>query len=62
MEAVSLNNLAIVCAVAFAAPLLLGLASWLRAPSVLIEILAGVVLGPSLLGWVEADRPSRCCR
>jgi len=55
MEAVSLNNLAIVCAVAFAAPLMLGFAPWLRAPSVLIEILAGVVLGPSLLGWVEAD-------
>jgi Kef-type K+ transport system membrane component KefB len=55
MEAVSLDNLAIVAAVAFAAPLLLGFAPWLRAPSVLIEILAGVVLGPSLLGWVEAD-------
>ena len=55
MEAVSLDNLAIVSAVAFAAPLLLGFAPWLRAPSVLIEILAGVVLGPSLLGWVVAD-------
>jgi Kef-type K+ transport system membrane component KefB len=55
MEAVSLDNLAIISAVAFAAPLLLGFAPWLRAPSVLIEILAGVVLGPSVLGWVEAD-------
>lgn len=55
MEAVSLDNLAIIAAVAFAAPLALGFAPWLRAPSVLIEILAGVVLGPSVLGWVEAD-------
>src|SRR5438477_2834612 len=55
MEAVSLDNLAIVAAVAFAAPLLLGLAPWLRVPSVLVEILAGVVLGPSVLGWVQSD-------
>jgi len=55
MEAVSLDNLAIIAAVAFAAPLALGFAPWLRAPSVLVEILAGVVLGPSVLGWVEAD-------
>ena len=41
MEAVSLDNLAIVAAVAFAAPLLLGLAPGLRIPSVLLEILAG---------------------
>ncbi|MEP6640731.1 MAG: cation:proton antiporter [Gaiellales bacterium] len=51
----SLDNLAIVAAVAFAAPLLLGFAPGLRAPSVLIEILAGVVLGPSVLDWVQAD-------
>jgi Kef-type K+ transport system membrane component KefB len=55
MEAVSLDNLAIVAAVAFAAPLLLGFAPGLRAPSVLVEILAGVVLGPSVLDWVQAD-------
>jgi len=55
VEAVSLTNLAIVAAVSFLAPLLLGMAPGLRAPSVLIEILAGVILGPSVLGWVEAD-------
>ena len=55
MEAVSLDNLAIVAAVAFGAPLLLGLAPGLRIPSVLLEILAGVVLGPSVLNWVQAD-------
>jgi Kef-type K+ transport system membrane component KefB len=55
VDAVSFDNLAIVAAVAFAAPLLLGLAPWLRAPSVLVEILAGVVLGPSVLGWVQSD-------
>jgi len=55
MDAVSFDNLAAVAAVAFVAPLLLGLAPALRVPSVLLEIGAGVVLGPSVLGWVEAD-------
>ena len=55
MDAVSFDNLAAVAAVAFAAPLLLGLAPALRLPSVLLEITAGIVLGPSVLGWVQAD-------
>jgi Kef-type K+ transport system membrane component KefB len=55
VDAVTFDNLAAVAAVAFAAPLLLGLAPGVRVPSVLLEIGAGVVLGPSVLGWVEAD-------
>jgi Kef-type K+ transport system membrane component KefB len=48
-------NLLIVMAVAFAAPFLLGLAPRLRLPSVVFEIVAGIVIGPSLLGWAEID-------
>jgi Kef-type K+ transport system membrane component KefB len=55
MDTVSFDNLAVVAAVAFVAPLLLGLVPALRVPSVLLEIGAGVVLGPSVLGWAEAD-------
>lgn len=44
-----------VLAVAAAVPLLLGLAPWLRLPGALLEIVAGIVLGPSLLGWVTPD-------
>jgi Kef-type K+ transport system membrane component KefB len=55
MDSVSFDNLAAVAAVAFAAPLLLGLVPALRLPSVLLEIGAGIVLGPSVLGWVQAD-------
>jgi Kef-type K+ transport system membrane component KefB len=55
VDTVSFDNLAIVAAVAFLSPLVLGLAPRLRVPSVLVEILAGVVLGPSVLGWAEAD-------
>src|SRR3954447_2684206 len=51
------GGLLIVVAVAFAAPFLLGLAPRLRLPSVVVEIVAGIVIGPSVLGWVEVDEP-----
>ncbi len=56
MDGLRFDNLLIVCAVAFTVPLLLGLAPRLRLPSVVVEILAGVVLGPSVLGWVHVDQ------
>jgi Kef-type K+ transport system membrane component KefB len=55
--AVHFTNLLIVVGVAFAAPLLLGLAPSVRIPAVVLEILAGIVLGPSGLGWVQIDLP-----
>jgi Kef-type K+ transport system membrane component KefB len=55
VDAITLDNLAIVAAVAFCSPLLLGMVPKLRVPSVLVEIAAGIVLGPSVLGWVQAD-------
>jgi Kef-type K+ transport system membrane component KefB len=51
----SLDGLLIVVAVGFAAPFLLGLAPGLRIPAVVLEIVAGIVVGPSVLGWVEID-------
>lgn len=52
----SFGGLLIVVAVAFAAPLLLGLFPKLMLPSVVLEIVAGIVIGPSVLGWVEVDQ------
>jgi Kef-type K+ transport system membrane component KefB len=52
----SLDNLLVVIAVAFAMPLLLGLFPRLQLPSVVLEIVAGIVVGPSVLGWVEVDQ------
>jgi Kef-type K+ transport system membrane component KefB len=49
------DNLLIVVAVAFAAPLLLGFFPRVKLPSVVLEILAGVAIGPSVLGIVEVD-------
>jgi Kef-type K+ transport system membrane component KefB len=49
-------GLVVVLAVAAAVPLLLGLLPGVRLPGPLLEIVAGIVLGPSLLGWVRPDQ------
>jgi Kef-type K+ transport system membrane component KefB len=50
------GDLLIVVAVAFAAPFALGLFPRLRLPSVVLEIIAGIVIGPSVLGLVDVDQ------
>jgi len=59
MTGVALGNLLVVVAVGFAVPFLLGLAPGLRLPAVVLEIVAGIVIGPSVLGWAEIDDPVR---
>src|SRR5215207_3037642 len=49
------TNLLLVCTVAFAAPLVLGLFPRVQLPSVVLEIVAGIVIGPSVLGLAEVD-------
>src|ERR687883_771760 len=56
MSDLHFGGLLIVVAIAFAAPFLLGLAPRLRLPSVVLEIVAGIVAGPSVLGLVEVDQ------
>ena len=50
-------DLLIVVAVAFAAPLVLGLAPRLRLPAVVLEIVAGIIVGPSVFDWVQINQP-----
>ena len=57
MPDVSFNNLLIVVAVAVAAPLVIGFAPRLRTPAVVLEIIGGIIIGPSVLGWVHVDLP-----
>ncbi len=57
MPDVSFSNLLIVSAVAFTAPLILGMLPKVRLPAVVLEIVLGIVLGPSGLGWVKPDLP-----
>ena len=48
----TLTGLAIVLAVAVAAPLVLSLVPWLPIPSVVVEIALGIVIGPHVLGLI----------
>ena len=55
MPTVHFTNLLIVVAVGFLAPLALGFFPRVRLPSIVLEIVLGIVIGPSGLGWVATD-------
>ena len=57
MPKVSFDSLAVVLAVGFLVPLLLGFVPSVRVPAVVVEIVAGIVVGPQVLGWAQADEP-----
>jgi Kef-type K+ transport system membrane component KefB len=57
MAAVHFTNLLIVVAAAFVAPLTLGFFPRLRLPAIVVEIVLGIIIGPSGLGWVRPDLP-----
>ena len=54
---ISFTSLAVVAATGFVAPLAIGLVPGLRLPNVVLEIVLGIVVGPSVLGWAKADEP-----
>ena len=51
------TNLLIVVAVGLLAPLALGFFPRIRLPAIVLEILLGILIGPSGLGWVKPDPP-----
>ena len=53
MPDVSFTNLVVVAAIAVAAPLLVGLVPGLRMPAVVVEIVAGIIVGPHGLELVK---------
>ena len=57
MPDVHFTNLLIVVAVALLAPLTLGFFPRVRLPAIVLEIVLGIVIGPSGLGWVKPDLP-----
>jgi len=56
MPDLSFSSLAVVLAVAFFTPLALGLVPRVRVPSVVVEIVLGIVIGPAVLGWARPDQ------
>src|SRR5262252_11097035 len=57
MPDVSFTNLLVVAAVTVLAPLVVGYFPRLRIPAVVLEIIGGIIIGPSVLGWVHIDLP-----
>src|SRR5216683_3663003 len=57
MPNISFVGLLIVAVVAFLAPLLLALSPARRLSTIVLEIVAGILIGPSVLGWVKVDLP-----
>lgn len=51
----SLGTVLVVALIALAAPLIVSLAPRLRIPAVVLEILLGIIVGPSGFDWVEVD-------
>jgi Kef-type K+ transport system membrane component KefB len=57
MPALSFDGILVVALVAVAVPVLAGLVPRLPVPGAVLEVLAGILIGPSVLGWVHPDAP-----
>ena len=55
MSEPTFTSLLVVVAIAFLAPGLLGLFPRVRLPAVVVELVAGIAIGPSGLGWIAVD-------
>jgi Kef-type K+ transport system membrane component KefB len=51
------NGVLIVASVAVFVPVVLGLQPRLPLPGAVLEVIAGIVVGPAVLGWVHVDLP-----
>ncbi len=57
MPTMSFNGVLIIALVAVAVPALLAVVPRLPVPGAVLEVLAGILIGPSVLGWVHVDAP-----
>jgi Kef-type K+ transport system membrane component KefB len=57
MLVVSFNSVLIIAVIAVLVPVVLGLLPQLPVPGAVLEVIAGIVVGPSVLGWVRVDAP-----
>jgi Kef-type K+ transport system membrane component KefB len=57
MPAVHYTNLLIVVTIGLLAPLALGFFPRFRLPAIVLELVLGIVIGPSGLGWAKPDLP-----
>jgi sodium/hydrogen exchanger family protein len=57
MSTASFNGLLIISVIAVVAPVLAASVKALKLPGAVVEIVAGIIVGPSLLDWVKVDQP-----
>jgi Kef-type K+ transport system membrane component KefB len=57
MTPLSFNSLLIIAGIAVLVPVVLGLLPRLPVPGAVLMVVAGIVVGPSVLGWVRIDAP-----
>jgi Sodium/hydrogen exchanger family len=57
MSTASFNGLLIISVIAVMAPVLAASAKRVKLPSVVVEITAGIIVGPSVLAWVKINQP-----
>jgi Kef-type K+ transport system membrane component KefB len=57
MLAISFNSVLIIAGIAVLVPVVLGLLPQVPVPGAVLEVIAGIVVGPSVLGWVRVDAP-----
>ncbi|HEY4462653.1 MAG TPA: cation:proton antiporter [Streptosporangiaceae bacterium] len=55
--AISFNSVLIIAAIAVLIPVVLGLLPAVPVPGAVLEVIAGIVIGPSVLGWARIDAP-----
>ena len=56
-EGLAFGGLLVVALIAVGAPLVARAIPGVKVPSVVLEIVAGIIIGPSVLGWVDVDTP-----
>jgi Kef-type K+ transport system membrane component KefB len=57
MRDISFNSVLIIAGIAVLVPAVLGLLPSLPVPGAALEVIAGILVGPSVLGWVRVDAP-----
>jgi Kef-type K+ transport system membrane component KefB len=56
-QSVSFVSLTVVLGIAFVVPVALGCVPWLRIPTVVVEIVLGIMVGPQVFDWARVDAP-----
>ena len=57
MAPISFNSVLIIAGISVLVPVVLGLLPRLPVPGAVLEVIAGILVGPSVLNWVRIDAP-----